>query len=177
MSSILRPGVLQRFQNGLVEPVAHAAVNALSRELGDAATEDEYPAFLVEHLHILTSLKSFRRTCKNASESCPGAFAPVKDALVPRSINTLAFERRYIRACCVPLPRRTHRVHLGRAPCRSGASALSIRHRIYGTGHLVYQNKRRRKGRENRLQLVSVCGPQARACGRQAEERDLARAL
>ena len=59
-------------------------------------------------------------------------------------MNTLAFERRCIHTGCVPLPRSTTEVRLGRAPCRSGASTLSVLNRIHGTGH--YQDLRTNPG-------------------------------
>ncbi len=51
------------------------------------------------------------------------------------SMNTLAFERLCIRAGCVPLPRHTKKYDFGRAPCRSGAEALSVHDRTHGKEH------------------------------------------
>ena len=51
----LRSGILEGLQDGFVHPVAHVAVDALCRELGDAASKYEHSAFLVKNLHILPS--------------------------------------------------------------------------------------------------------------------------
>ena len=52
-------------------------------------------------------------------------------------INTAAFERRCIRSCCVALLAPYFSVRLSRAPCRRGASTLSVRRRIYERDHQV----------------------------------------
>jgi len=54
---------------------------------------------------------------------------------VAHFINTAAFERRCIRSCCVALLAPYSTVRLSRAPCRRGASTLSVRRRIYEMDH------------------------------------------
>jgi hypothetical protein len=51
-------------------------------------------------------------------------------------INTAAFERRCIRSSCVALLAPYFTVRLSRAPCRRGASTLSVLRRIYEKDHL-----------------------------------------
>jgi hypothetical protein len=50
-------------------------------------------------------------------------------------MNTVAFERRCIRSGCVALLAAYLKVRLSHAPCRLGASALSVPHRIYELKH------------------------------------------
>ncbi len=57
-------------------------------------------------------------------------------SFVAHFINTAAFERRCIRSSCVALLAPYFTVRLSRAPCRRGASTLSVLRRIYEKDHL-----------------------------------------
>jgi len=50
-------------------------------------------------------------------------------------MNPPAFERRCIRSCCVALLAPYFTARLSRAPCRRGASTLSVRRRIHEKDH------------------------------------------
>jgi len=57
------------------------------------------------------------------------------ESSVAHFINTAAFERRCIRSSCVALLAPYFTVRLSRAPCRRGASTLSVLRRIYEKDH------------------------------------------
>ena len=126
--------MLAEMEGLFVEPASAASVAGLMKARAAGVIQSGRLAVCILTGH---GLKDPERAIEESSEPpviSPRADKVVETILVPRSIDTLAFERRCIHTGCVPLPRSTTGVRLGRAPCRSGAGALSVLNRIYGTG-------------------------------------------